>query len=135
MDEVVVEQFVKSLVGTGLTDEEEVHLKIENQPTQGLAAVQVVAEKDRPVGTKLVDVGGRPARGGVALAVLLALFLGQLRQVCRRILLNELRHQRQDAVVAVGDDRRREHLMEVLLGLVGPTWRMEHCAQRIESEQ
>ena len=67
-------------------------------------------------------MGGQPALGGVALAVLFALLLGQFRLVCRRVLLglHELRHQRQDAVVAVGDDRRREHRMEVLLGLVGP---------------
>ncbi len=67
-------------------------------------------------------MGGQPALGGVAFAVLLALFLGQFRLVRRRVLLglDELRHERQDAVVAVGDDRRREHRMEVLLGLVVP---------------
>ncbi len=67
-------------------------------------------------------MGGQPALGGVALVVLLALFLGQFRLVRRRVLLglDELRHERQDAVVTVGDDRRREHRMEVLLGLVVP---------------
>ena len=50
MDEVVVEEFVQALVGTGLADEKEVRPEVEDQPAQGLAAVQVVAEKDRPVG-------------------------------------------------------------------------------------
>ena len=55
-------------------------------------------------------------------AVLLALFLGQLRPVRGRVLLglDELRHQRQHAAVTVGHHRRREHRMEVLLALVGP---------------
>ena len=107
---------------TGLADEKEVRPEVEDQSAQGLAAVQVVAEEDRPVGAQLVAVGGQPALGGVALAVLLALLLGQTRLVRGRVLLglDELRHERQDAVVAVGDDRRREHRMEVLLGLVGP---------------
>ena len=50
MDEVVVEEFVQALVRTGLADEKEVRPEVEDQPAQGLAAVQVVAEKDRPVG-------------------------------------------------------------------------------------
>ena len=109
-------------MGAGLADENEVGPEVRDQAAQGLAAVQVVAEEDRPVGAQLVAVGGQPALGGVALAVLLALLLGQVRLVRGRVLLglDELRHERQDAVVAVGDDRRREHRMEVLLGLVSP---------------
>ena len=90
-------------MGTGLADEQEVRPEVENQPAQGLAAVQVVAEKDRPVGAQLDDMLGQPALGGVALAVLLALCLGQLRPVRRRIplWLDEHRHQPQDTLVAV----------------------------------
>ena len=59
------------------------------------------------------------AASAYALAVLLALFLGQLRPVRGRVLLglDELRIS--DAAVTVGHHRRREHL-EVLLALVGP---------------
>ena len=66
--------------------------------------------------------GGQPALGGVALAVLLALFLGLFRRVRRWTLLglDERRYQRQDEAVAVGDHRRREHRTEALLALVGP---------------
>ena len=87
---------------------------------QQLAAVQVVAEEDRPVGPQLVDVGRQPALGGVALAVLLALILGQFGPLGGGVLLglDELRPQRADAVVAVGDDGRRQHAVEVLRGLV-----------------
>ena len=50
MDEVIVQQFVQTLVGTGLTDEQEVRPELADQLAQGLAAVQVIAEKDWPVG-------------------------------------------------------------------------------------
>ena len=120
VDEIVMENFLQALVGTGLTDEEEVRSEVADQSAQGLAAVQVVAEEDGPVGLQLVDVGRQPALGGVALAVLLAAFLGQFGPLGGGVLLglDELRHERDDAVVAVGDDGRREHRMEVLLGLV-----------------
>ena len=115
-----MEHFLQALVGTGLTDEEEVRSEVADQSAQGLAAVQVVAEEDGPVGLQLVDVGRQPALGGVALAVLLAAFLGQFGPLGGGVLLglDELRHERDDTVVAVGDDGRREHRMEVLLGLV-----------------
>ena len=120
MDEVVMQHFVQALVGTGLADEDEVRPEVVDELAEALAAVQVVAEEDRPVGPQLVDVGRQPALGGVALAVLLALILGQFGPLGGGVLLglDELRHQRDDAVVAVGDDGRRQHAVEVLRGLV-----------------
>ena len=120
MDEVVMQHFVQALVGTGLADEDEVRPEVVDELAEGLAAVQVVAEEDRPVGPQLVDVGRQPALGGVALAVLLALILGQFGPLGGGVLLglDELRHQRADAVVAVGDDGRRQHAVEVLRSLV-----------------
>ena len=86
----------------------------------GLAAVQVVAQEDRAVGAQLVAMVGDPTLGGVAFAVLLADLLGEFRPAGGRVLLrlHELPHERQHTVVAVGDDARREHRVEVLLGLV-----------------
>ena len=108
------------LVGTGIVDEQKVRPEVADQSAQGLATLQVVVEKDRPVGAQLVDVRGQPALSGVALAVLLALFPGQLWPVRRRIplWLHKHRHQWQHALVAVGHDRGREHRMEVLHGAV-----------------
>ncbi len=115
-----MQHFVQALVGTGLADEDEVRPEVVDELAEGLAAVQVVAEEDRPVGPQLVDVGRQPALGGVALAVLVALILGQFGPLGGGVLLglDELRHQRADAVVAVGDDGRRQHAVEVLRGLV-----------------
>ena len=86
----------------------------------GLAAVQVVAEQDRAVGAQLFAMIVQPALGGIALAVLLAGLLGQFRPAGGRVLLrlDELPHERQHTVVAGGDDARREHRVEVRLGLV-----------------
>ena len=75
MDEVVMQHFVQALVGTGLADEDEVRPEVVDELAEGLAAVQVVAEEDRPVGPQLVDVGRQPALGGVALAVVVFHFV------------------------------------------------------------
>ena len=87
---------------------------------EGLAAVQIVAEQDRPVGAQVGDVGGQPALGSVALAILLALVLGPVGPVGGGVVLglDEQRHEREDAVVAVGDDGGREHGVKELLGFV-----------------
>ena len=107
-------------MAAGLTDEEEVRAEVGDECAEGLAAVQIVAEQDRPVGEQSGDVGGQPALGGVALAILLALLLGQVGPVGGGVVLglDEQRHEREDAVVAVGDDAGREHGVEELLGLV-----------------
>ena len=101
----------------GLTDEEEVGFEVADELAEGLAAVQVVAEENGPEGAQFVDVGGQPALGGVAFAVLLAFFVGAV--VVGVVLgLDKVGHQGQGAVVAVGDDGRGEHDVEVLLGFV-----------------
>ena len=103
-----------------LTDEEEVRAEGGDEGAEGLAAVQIVAEQDRPVGEQSGDVGGQPALGSVALAILFALVFGQVGPVRGGVVLglDEQRHEREDAVVAVGDDGGREHGMEELLGFV-----------------
>ena len=118
VNELVVQALVDQLVGTGLTDEQDVRAEVQDRSAQGLAAVQVFVELDRPIRAKLVHVGGQPTLGGVALALLHALLLGELGLVRRRVLLqlDECRQVRQNALVAVGDDFPREHCMEVPLG-------------------
>ena len=119
-DAAVGELLVSGLVAAGLTDEEEVRAEAGDEFAEGLAAVQVIAEQDRPVGEQCGDVGGQPALGGVAFAALLALALGQVGLVGRRVVLglDEQGHEREDAVVAVGDDGGREHEVVERLGLV-----------------
>ena len=78
-DAAVGELLVSGLVAAGLTDEEEVRAEAGDEFAEGLAALQVIAEQDRPVGGQCGDVGGQPALGGVAFAVLLALAFGQGR--------------------------------------------------------
>ena len=104
----------------GFTDEEEVRAAVEDALADRLAAVQVVPEEDRLAGEQSGQVGVQPALGGVALAALLALLLGQVRLAGRRVVLglDKLRHEREHAVVAVGDDGGGEHGVEVLLALV-----------------
>ena len=65
-------------------------------------------------------MGGQPALGGVAFAVLLALVFGQQVGPVGGVVLglDEQRHEGQDAVLAVGDDRGGEHGVEELLSLV-----------------
>ena len=119
-DAAVGELFVYRLVAAGLTDEEEVRAELGDEGAEGLAAVQIVAEQDRPVGEQSGDVGGQPALGSVALAILLALVFGPVGPVGGGVVLglHEQRQEREDAVVAVGDDGGREHGMEELLGFV-----------------
>ena len=68
-------------MAAGLTDEQEVRAEFGDEATEGLAAIQIVAEQNRPVGQQSGDVGGQPALGSVALAILLALLFGQLGPV------------------------------------------------------
>ena len=73
------------------------------------------------MGGQRIDMAREPAFGGIVLAVLLALLLGQFRLARGRVLLgpNEGRHPWLDAGMAIVDDGRLEHGMEVLLGLGG----------------
>ena len=68
-------------MAAGLTDEEEIRAEVGDECAEGLAAVQIVAEQDRPVGAQSGAVGGQPALGSVALAILLALVFGQVGPV------------------------------------------------------
>ena len=112
-----MDEFVSALVRVGLPDEEEVGFEVADELAEGLAAVQVVAEEDGPEGAQFVAVGGQPALGGVAFAVLLAFFVGAA--VVGVVLgLDAVGQQGQGAVVAVGDDGRGEHAVEGLLGFV-----------------
>ena len=78
---------------------------------------KVFAEEDGPEGAQWVAVGGQPALGGVAFAVLLAVGVGAA--VVGVVLgLDEVRQQGQGAVVAVGDEGGCEHGVEVLHGFV-----------------
>ena len=137
MAEVVVEQFVQTLVGTELTDEKEVRSEVEDPPAQGLAEVQVVAEEDRPIGAQFVDVGGQPAFGGVALAVLLALFLGQFGPLGGRSCWGWMNSGISGmtrlwlSATTVAESMVWKYCSVLCL----PTWRMQHCSQRMESEE
>ena len=119
-DELVVRQFVQPLVRVGFADEEEVGSEIENEAAEGLAAVQVVAQDDRALGAQLGEMAGQPALGGVAFTVLFLDLLGEFGAAGGRVLLglDEGGQERQHAVLAVGDDGRREHGVEALHGLV-----------------
>ena len=108
MHQVRVQRIVQALVGAGLAHEDEVCPGVQHEAAEGLAAVQVVAQKDRSIGAQLGAVGGDPALGSVALAVLLAHRLSQFRLARGGVLLglHERRHQGQDATVTVSDDGR-----------------------------
>ena len=104
-------------MGFRLADKGRVRPEVEDETAQGLPAVPVVAEENGPVWTQFVEMAKQPALGRAALAVLLAGLLGPLRLARSRVLLglHELRHERPDAIVAVGDGGRREHRVEGLL--------------------
>ena len=83
-----------------------------------MAAVQVVAWIDGAVELEVIGMLGDPALGGVALAVLFAGLFVELGIGGGGVGLgsDELGRERDDAVVAVGDDGGGDHGVEVLGG-------------------
>ena len=84
-----------------------------------MAAVQVVARIDGAVELEVIGMLGDPALGGVALAVLFAGLFVELGIGGGGVGLgsDELGRERDDAVVAVGDDGGGDHGVEVLGGV------------------
>ena len=76
---------------------------------------------------------GDPALGAVALAVLFLALAGQAGVGGSEVMLglDELGHEGDNAVVAIGDDGGVDHGVEVLGGLALPTWRVERWSQWI----
>ena len=133
--EVVVDQFVSALVRVGLTDEEEVGFEVADELAEGLAAVQVVAEEDGPEGAQFVAVGGQPALGGVAFAVLLAVLCRSGR---RGGCAGAGRSGAAGAGRGCGRRRRRSRrsmMWKYCSVLCWPTWRVEHWSQWMAFEQ
>ena len=105
-----VHEVVEDLVRRRLGGEQEVAACCPDGLGDRLAGEQVVTEINRPQVLQAPAVGGQPALGGVALAVLL---LGPVLGG------DELRHQRQRHGVAGRDDRSGEHGMVALDPTVG----------------
>ncbi len=103
-------EVVEGLVGRRLGGEQEVAACRRDGHGNRLAGEKVVAEVDRPQALQALAVGGQPALGGIALAVL---FLGPVLGG------DELRHQGQRHGVARCDGRGGQHGMVAFRFAVG----------------
>ena len=138
VDELVVQQFVQTLVRVGFRDEDEIGLGVEDGAADRLAAVQVVAQEDRAAGAQLLAMVGEPALGGVAFAVLLAALRGEFRP---RLAAASCFGGTNSPII--GSRRLWPSATTLAESIVwkycsvlpAPTWRVAHCRQRIESEQ
>jgi hypothetical protein len=93
-----------------LAGEDEVAAGMVDGGDDGLAGKQIVTEIDRPKVSNRGGVPAQPALGGIAFAILL------LRPVLRR---DELWRQRQDLLVAGGDQAGAEEGVEVFRAAIG----------------